>query len=103
MSTVTARAIRRRNPNRTGRPTLMAFANFLQARGIEHGFAGRLFGARVLTASGAFGPFLSATFRHPTKTASRTVVRRNASGVVTFKRVPTGRFGSISWRKPETA
>lgn len=63
----------------------MGFAHFLETRGIQRNFSGRIFGARVLTASASLGPFLAATFRHPTKKAT------------------TGRFGSILWRNPRTA
>lgn len=82
MDNASRRSIRRRNPNAVKYPTFAAFAGYLFSNKIEHGTSGRPIGARVMVAQGAVGPFLTATFAHPTKRSTR------------------GRLATLTWRKP---
>lgn len=110
MSTITRRSVNRRY--RQGRPTLAATLEFVARNGIQAMVTGRpsagsspkkkLSSPRVLVANAAAGPFLIATFAHPTKKTSKTVVRRSAKGFVRFERRATGRVAYLTWRKPET-
>jgi hypothetical protein len=83
MSTITARAIRRSGPRSRGLPTLLSFDAFLQKQGVSRGFTGRPVGSRVLDSVRLVGPFATALFRHPTKTAT------------------AARMCSVTWRTPE--
>lgn len=85
MSTVTARAIKRRNSNRP-QSSLVGFLAFLKARGVSAHYTGRKpAGSRTMFSSASFGRFTSVSFRHPTKKAT------------------PGRYSSLAFARPEIA
>lgn len=82
MSTITSRSVTRGNPNRARAPQAAEFVKFLNSRKVEFSHVGRLKGSRVLYSVVPIGPFIAATFIHPTK------------------RPAPGRMVTMTWRKP---